>query len=374
MRRIALILLSLCLLLPCFSAAESWYGALYTPGTDAPLAEFQAEADEDALLLSTGLLEGWKLRLEVSLPEIQSLLENPDAAVRPLSDAFSAWVGMMHFTPCTGLFTSDLVDAASEKKTAKLSWGDLVMLADLCENALQGSSLSGRAAMLKAILMSGAKDAPEVVFQTDLFEKENALSMTVLRGSDPVETLTLRGDDPSSFRAVMGNAENGKTYYRTVQAEGLGTGEIHILLRGYADARGAGYRSLEDGDLLSEEKIRLSLQEQGSTFRMDYALGPDAALCGSLAGEADISPAGIQTVNIRLYTQKNQDTEHVRLLVSNDPALQKAFSGEARIFDPLSADEAQSAAFTEALNAGMGTISAVLFKVLPVELLLLIIQ
>ncbi len=378
MKRVFVFVLSLLLMISALSSAEGFYGAVFEPGAETPLADYQAIQENGSFRFRTSLIPGWVFSVDTGEVENAPLTDKTLSfdLETDWTDALGKWIPLMNFTEKQGLFTCDVLSGAEKKKTADISWSDLMLLTDLFLSGREENSVRNELSeLIRNGLMDMAADAPDLLIRTDLFEENNAFSASVLRGQDTLMTLSGISLSDSSFFAVLGNAEKGKTYYRTLMTEGLGTSEISMVLRGYADDRGAGYLALTEDALLSEETLAVSgLNSDLISFEFRYAMGPGSGISGSLKGEIRLSSEETFELEAVLWTGKNQDTEQVRILMSNAPEKQPQWPSEGRVYNPANAGEELTEELASDIQNMQNDWMTVLMKAVPVELLILILQ
>ncbi len=371
MKKILLILLSLTLLLPAAGWGEEYYCAVCTPEEENPVMDLQISISDGRIKAAFSLLPDWVFVMDD--PGDLSPMTNQVPSAAPAADflpVLESWMKLTGFTEEKGLFAGDLVDSARGKKTAVLSWSDLLLLLDLWEKSAENVPAES-IQLLRGSLLELAGQNPEISFRADVFEAEQALALTVFRREDTLCTLSLRMDSASGLRAVLGTAENGKTYYRTLDAEGLGTAAVTLTFRGFADDRGYGYRQLTEGARLSEETFEIRDLGSGKTsFESSYALGGDGIISGGFSGEI-LREDGHLTLEFRFLEGKNKDTEKFRILVTDDAARQKEISGNAKVCDLMNPDDALASELGEDLKLLSGQLTDLVIRLLPLNLLML---
>lgn len=370
MKRIALIFISVILLFSSCCLGEDIYGSIGSP--EETILSFQVKKNETAYLVHTNLLPAWVFRMEIPDFGAADFSLNTEALEKAMNSSFQRWTALMNFQEVKGLFSADLVECSNRKKSADLSWGDLMMLFELMEYADQtDAGIKAISALLKNQLIDTAEKYPDLRFQADLFETEKAFSVSLVRGEDPVGTFSARMVSDKELHIVAGSAENGKTYYREIKAEFPNAQELSLTLRALTDDQGAGYRAVKENSSLTEEEILIrGLGTELASMRSSWSIGPNQSLSGSLAAEYNTSIEGEFSFSLSLFTDKNQDTENLRILVDNKAGHSSEWPAEPKYYDLMNPDAALTEELQKDVLENMGTLMQLL-KLLPSEFMVL---
>ncbi len=377
MKRAALIFVSIMLLFSSCCLGEEICGTIMSPGEKDPLVEFQIKQNDNTCHVHTNLFPKWIFCLDYKDPGEIILPVSADTLDLLRRIILQRWVALMNFQEVKGLFSSDLVECATAKKSAELSWGDLVMLFDIMEysSELSETGIKNTSAWIKKQMIDLAENNPGIRFRTDIFDKEKAISISAVKGEGTIATFSARMEAENIIHIVLGSAENGRTYYRDIKAEFPKKQEMMLTLRAYADDQGSGYRTVKDNTLLVEESILIrGIGSDLLSLQSLYSFGPDQLVTGSITAEYKRTEEGKFSFDLRVYEDKNQDTENIRILVGNEAVIQSEWPAEPVYYDLMNPDASLTEDLLKEILENMGNITLFLLKFIPPQLMLLLNQ
>ncbi len=377
MKRAALILMSMMLLFSSCCLGEEICGTIMSPEEKDPLVEFQIKQNDNTYLIHTNLLPKWVFCLDYKGSAENILPVSFDSLERVKKTAVQRWAALMNFQEMKGLFSSDLVNCATVKKSAELSWGDLVMLFDILEYSmdLTETGIKTISARIKNQLIDLAEKNPEIRFRTDLFEMEKAISVSAVKGQDTIATFSACMESENILHIVAGSAENGKTYYRDIEAEFPNKEELSLTLRAYADDQGSGYRTVKENAALVEESIEIKgIGSDLLSFQSLHSFGTDQRMTGRITAEYKNNENGKFSFDLRLYADKSLDTENIRILIGNETVIQSEWPDEPLIYDLMNPDASLTEELLKELLNNTGTLMQLLVKFIPPQFMLLLNQ
>lgn len=374
MKKWGILLLAFLLLWTLNASAEGIRGELVIgEGEDAFKADFTLFLESDQLFLTASFFPDWIIRIEGSQIAAGTKALQAEELRESLTQVWDKWTRIAGMKTETGIFSGDLFDTATERKQVRFSWSEMAMALDLIDFEAFTPELDGIKALLlreaREALTATAVSAPDIQFRLDLYEKINTLCFSMIRGNDTIGTLSARNEEDGSIRILIGNAEEGKTYYREVKIALEEGKALTIHASAMADDMGFGYRNLSDDSTVFTEELEIRLSEP-ETFPFRYTSQ------GGNGDEALLSVEGTVTAGTDWELQANlgygaeQNIFGHVLLVSNPDSIPPE-TENARVVDLMNPEPDQIDAMTGDMYDQAMSWWIPLFRELPPELILM---
>lgn len=359
------------------SLADGFRGELSLgEGEDALSVQFVLKTENREVIFHTSFCPDWIFRAEGEMFHLPAGLPVLPEELKDLFlPTWDSWIAVSGMKSETGLFTGDTFSAATERKQLLFSWGDLSLLLNLAEAGEWPESLTGIKAealgFLRKSLTEAAVRYPGLRFRMDFFEEAGAVSLSAVNGSDTIGTFSARREDNGTVRMILGSAENGKTYFRTLEIPAWEGKRITLEASALADDRGRGYAGLPREALILRERLEAELSDPGYIpFRYSSEKGGTGEAFLSAEGILATGESGFWDLNGEIrYGEDRQPLGKFHLTSDLNAAAQPAEG--IRVMDCLNPDPEDLGELTQQIQNRISEWTIRLFQVLPAELILL---
>ena len=377
MKKCLILLLCFVLIVPS-TLAEACYGQLSIgEGTDAVQIDLFVQQEENgSFSMALSLLPDWLFDLgewpteSEDAVDWQALLAIHGPKLQAVLDRW--WKNGIHPVSAEGFYAGDLFDYASTRESAELKWGDFSLLLDIAEQAVDDDSIDPLFKTLRQLLIEAATVHPELRFDLAYYPEWNVWSLSAATADGTVLTLSLAGND-TSWQAVLGFAENGVTYYRTLDITQNASASLTVFSSLLADDRGVGYPNLkEDAIILTERATFLYANPSEWIFNSQIHQG-DGTMLSSVSGTMSQTEEAGWALTVRYLWGMNQTPVFALTLSENPPeGIQEMPLFEATntyaVFGSAE-DETVQAKLESDLQSATNDLIVRVFKALPAELL-----
>ena len=372
MRRLTLLMIVTLLIWSFAAADESIYGKVQIgEGLEAPEAEFTLYMDTEKIDFFTSLLPGWMIEIQSEsfggtfFPQTAEM--NPET-LQVIQDSWLKIAGVEHKS---GVFTGDLFDIATQTDQILFSWSEIAFLLNQIEMTEEiPEAVKVTLPEIRRMLTKTAINLPEMRFKLNLYNEISAVSLTVINDNTTIGTISLRQGAGNSIQLLIGNAENGKTYYRYWQSEKK---EPVLIFRGsaWADDHGAGYKNLPQNAIILREELQIDeTEKENRPFTYSSVDGN---------GKKLISANGLMTAAPEWkfhaeVTYGNQDAFLGRIEIRQAEETEDMLPLQAKVLNLSNPNEAIIKEFLSDVTMQASTFGFTLFKYLPAELILLLMK
>ena len=269
MKKIAAFILSVWMLFGCAAKGEiqldfTWRVGL--EGLDDQGKAVVTSTEEGLLLVSEWLNNNAILFEEIDIADLEGvnlIPQLPEGTGKALSEIIGNWTASHQGVTRTGFFSGDAFESAEEETTYEISWADVYALISTIRREVEDDTLAEILENAEEWTREAAMSSETRMILRD-YDGGKADSLTVMRGTDTVNTLSIARSSDSGFvfRFVWGWAEGGKDYYTLLDADMKDPDNVQLHGEILADDECRGFRSLGrsalicswDGILLSKDR------------------------------------------------------------------------------------------------------------------------
>lgn len=285
-----------------------------------------------------------------------------------LSSVVLSLLSMFSDSVVQGVYAGDLFDYAGSVQSASVKMEDLIDI--LSEKNIQ--AIDSSATLSFFIHLIGnidvislcPLDCSDMTVQFHSYDSAKYLTMNICSGSKTVLTVSSDFSDPNHLIAVLGFSENGKNYYRVLDASYMSEQELRIQTAVYSDDFQKGYRSVINKKPLLREDLHLEYLKDKNEYEFYSEIYPENGLrCMKMTGW--ISPGRIPFLYAELHSDK-QDDGYISVSVSlNEKEITTDQLIHISVYD-LGNDEIKKELLKE-VSTGILTFGSELAEFLPVD-------